>query len=171
MTRFRSRGMALRPVHRIKHVIDSQQSTPLNVPWVTDIIKTVDAPVITAVNEVETGSKTYGIYLKVVVATDNANTGVVPNVYLAIFKNPAHVLATPAINSIGNDDTKKYVLHQEMSMLQNISDGNPTVIFNGVIKIPKGYVRNGPNDRLELIVLVPGIATQMCMQAHYKEFR
>ncbi len=170
MARF-NRGMALRPVHRIKHVVDAQQASVAGTAWTTDIIKSVDAPVITGENEVETGSKVNGIYLKVVVATTTAVGTVTPNVYLAIFKNPGHAIVAGDIQSVGDSDVKRYFIHQEMTMVQNATGGNPTVLFNGVIKIPKGYIRNGPNDRLEVIVLCPQIGLQMCLQAHYKEFR
>ncbi len=172
MARYRNRGMALRPVHRIKHVVDTSATVAAGVALTTDVIKSVDAPVIANTNEVETGSKVNGIYLKVIAASNEATVaGAIPNVYLAIRKNPSHALPADAINNIGDSDQKKYVIHQEMVMIQNVISSNPTTVFNGVVVIPKGYVRNGPNDRLEVTILCPQIDISFCLQCHYKEFR
>ncbi len=43
-----------------------------------------------------------------------------------------------------------------MVMLQGTNAGNPRTIFNGVIVIPRGYRRFGPNDELQLDLLSPG---------------
>lgn len=173
MARFRRSGMALRPVHRIKHVVDNSATVAANVTNSTDLILSVDAPVIGGVNQVETGSKVNGIYLKVLIASNEAiSVGAIPNVYMTVAKNPGHALATEPPNSVGDSTNKKWVIHQEMSMIENKGQGsNPTVLFNGVIVIPKGYVRNGPSDRLEVNILCPALDTVQCIQAHYKEFR
>ncbi len=171
MARFR-RSMAMHPVNRIKHVVDFNGAVTAGTQLPIDLIKSDDAPVQTATNEVITGSKVYGIYLKVVCASNEATVAsAVPNIYLCIQKNPGHSIAAVACNAVGISDLKKYIIHQEMSMIQNQIAGNPTVLFNGVIKIPKGYVRNGPNDRLELQFLCPAINVNLCIQAHFKEFR
>ncbi len=49
--------------------------------------------------------------------------------------------------------------------------GNPRTIFNGVIAIPRGYRRNGPNDALTVEILAPGVPIEFCTQCHYKEYR
>ncbi len=172
MARFRSRGMAIRPVHRIKHVVDSSATLAAATTLTIDIISTKDAPVIANTNEVETGSKVNGVYLKVIAASNEATVAsAIPNVYLSVSKNPGHGIAVVAPNVVGASDFKKYVIHQEMVMIQNVISSNPTTIFNGVIVIPKGYVRNGPSDRLEVNILCPQIDITFCLQAHYKEFR
>ncbi len=166
----RNRGMAIRPVHRIKHVVDAQgaMGTP-GTAVVTKLIETVDAPVLANVTEVETGSKVNGFYLKVEVYA--TSTAALANCYMAIFKNPGNNLTNPAINAVGADDNKRYVIHQEMVMLEKNTTGNPRTLFNGVIVIPRGYRRNGPADQLKLILLAPGVTTEFCVQCHYKEFR
>ncbi len=90
---------------------------------------------------------------------------------MAVAKNPGNNIVFSNPNAIGSDDNKRYVIHQEMVMLQKAVNGNPRTIFNGVIAIPKGYRRNGPNDRLNLIIFTPGVNADFCFQAHYKEFR
>ncbi len=164
--------MALRPVHRIKHVVDFSGTVTAAAQIDIDLIESVDAPVLANTDQCETGSKVNGIYLRVECAsTDQPVMGAIPNVYLAIFKNPGGQLVVPAPNAIGANATKKYVIHQEMLMLQNELGGNPRVLFNGVVKIPRGYIRNGPLDKLQLAILCPQLDIALCVQCHYKEFR
>ncbi len=169
MGRFNS---SLRPVHRIKHVVDAEGGTTAGADSVIDLIHTVDDPTLAVVNEVETGSKVNGIYLRVeCLHSSGAGRS---NMYMMIFKNPGNNLggSRPAPNAVGGNDNKKYVIHQEMIMLNgDAGNGQPRVLFNGVIKIPKGYIRNGPGDRLQLVLLTPTVLGDFCVQCHYKEFR
>ncbi len=167
---FRSRSRnRLRPINRIKHVIDRQGGIVVATQSTQVIANAVDAPVIGTTDQVETGSTINGIYLKCeVYATSSA---ALSNVYLAVAKNPGNNLTFPNINVVGSDDNKKYVIHQEMVMLEKKVAGNPRTIFNGVIAIPRGYRRQGPNDRLVVLLFSPGIQFEFCLQCHYKEFR
>ncbi len=165
----RRMSMSLRPVHRIKHVVDTQGGLSLGATVNIDLIDTKDAPVLANTDEVETGSKVNGIFLSVEVnATSSA---ALPNVYMIVYKNPGGNLATPLPNTIGSNDNKRFVIHQEMVMLQGQTGSNPRTLFKGVIVIPRGYKRNGPNDRLILVLQSPGVNIQFCVQCHYKEFR
>ncbi len=172
MARFR-RQLALRPVNRIKHVADSSATLAKNTVIAQTLIAANDNPVLANFAEVLTGSKVYGIYLNVQVASNEAHVaGAIPNVYLIIVKNPGGNLVFNNPNAIGSDDNKRFVIHQEMLMIENAGAGsNPKTLFNGVIKIPKGYSRFGPNDLLQLEILCPAINIAFCLQAHYKEFR
>ncbi len=165
-----NRGMALRPVHRIKHVIDAEGAIT-DTQSVVDLIVTVDAPVIGSPTQVETGSKVNGIYLHVE-CNRTSGTGR-SNMYLAIFKNPGNLIAAPAADAIGISTTKKYIIHQEMVMLGDFVENMPRILFNGVIKIPKGYIRNGPSDKISVLLKAGGnsVTGDFCLQAHYKEFR
>ncbi len=111
MARF-NRGNSLRPVHRIKHVVDAAGTATAGTTVATLLIKTVDAPVIANTPECETGSKVNGVYLKVEVAASETDPGAIPNVYLAIFKDPGGLLTTPNPSSIGDEVIKKYIIHQ-----------------------------------------------------------
>ncbi len=171
MARYR-RSMALRPIHRIKHVVDRSGTvvagTQLNeVP----LIDTVDAPTLASTNEVETGAKVNGIYLKVEVASNETDAGAIPNVYMMITKNPGNNITIPIASNVGSNDNKRFVIHQEMVMLNNLAGGNPRIMFNGVIVIPKGYRRFGPDDALTFSILSPQVNIAFCLQCHYKEFR
>ncbi len=164
-----NRGNNLRPVNRIKHVIDSQQGLALGTENTVQLITSVDNPVRANSAEVETGSRVNGIYLKVEAVS--TSSGALPNFYMIVAKNPGNNLNLPPPNLVGADDNKKWVIHQEMVMFQGVADSNPRTIFNGVIAIPKPYRRFGPDDRLVIIFLAPGVATEICLQCHYKEFR
>ncbi len=169
---FRNRSRlnsALRPVHRIKHVVDSQFGATLGTPAVTKVIDAVDAPVLGTTRQVETGCTVNGIYLGVEVYATTA--GALANAYLMVFKNPGGNLTLPEPNVVGGDDNKKYVIHQEMVMLEKQVAGNPRTLFKGVIAIPRGYRRFGINDLLQVSIFSPGVNLDVCLQCIYKEFR
>ncbi len=172
MARFRRRSMALRPVQRIKHVVDSQGTQAAGTNLETIVIIASDAPTLALTKSVQTGAKVHGIYLRVEVASNDAQVaGATPNVYMSVSKNPGGNLTLPAPNAVGQNDNKRYVIHQEMVMIQNVVSSNPRTLFNGVIVIPKGYSRFGPNDELTVSVLSPQIDISACIQVHFKEFR
>ncbi len=164
--------MSLRPINRIKHVIDLQAGMVLGTTNTVNLISTTDTPELASQAENETGSKVNGIYLKVEISSTSGVA--LNNAYLLIFKNPGGNLTAPAPNAVGTSDNKKYCIHQEMIMLQKFDAdvaSNPRILFNGVIAIPRGYRRNGPNDLLQLLTLTPGGNADLCIQCHYKEFR
>ncbi len=166
--RFR-RGQVLRPVNRIKHVIDRQGGAVIGVQSNLNLINAEDAPVLANDSQVQTGSTVNGIFLKVEVnATSSA---ALSNAYMMVFKNPGGNLTFPNANVVGVDDNKKYVIHQEMVMLQQQTGSNPRTLFVGVIVIPRGYRRFGPKDLLSIQIFSPGVTLNFCIQCHYKEFR
>ncbi len=171
MMPYHRRGMGLRPVHRIKHVVDNNFALTGATQINQEIIRSVDAPVLSASTHVETGSKVNAIYLKVEVASNETDAGAIPQCYLIVFKNQGTNLTVPAANAVGVDDNKRFVIHQEMVMLNNLAGGNPRTLFNGVISLPRGYRRFGPDDRLQLGFLSPAVNMVVCFQVHYKEFR
>ncbi len=171
MARF-NRGMAIRPVNRIKHVVDSSATLAANTSLAINIISTKDAPVLANTAECITGSKVNGFYLRVEVASNETeDVGAIPNVYLAIQKSPSATIPVIQPNAVGANINKRFIIHQEMVMIENSKGGNSKTLFNGVIKIPKGYIRNGPADVLFATIFSPAIDIAVCIQAHYKEFR
>lgn len=160
----------LRPVNRIKHVVDSQGGLVLNVQQIEDLIRTADAEAILAnTRDVNKGSTINGIYLKVEVYATTA--AALSNVYMAVVKNPGNNLVFPNANVIGSNDNKRYVIHQEMVMMEQSVNGNPRTLFNGIIVIPRGYRRFSAQDELQLLLFAPGVNTNFCLQCHFKEFR
>ncbi len=133
------------------------------------MIRASDTPALAATEQVETGAKVNGIYLKIEVAATTA--AALANVYLAVTKNPGGNITAPQPNTVGSDDNKRFVIHQEMVMVEKSTGGNPRILFNGVIAIPRGYRRFAPNDILVVSLFSPGVNMDFCLQCHYKEFR
>ncbi len=174
MARYRrSMGMALRPVNRIKHVVDSSATLAANTSLVSSIAVAGDTPTQGVTNSCQTGAKVNGLYFKIEVASNEAiSLGVIPNVYLIIGKNPGGNLVMPAANAVGANDNKRFIYHQEMVMIENKGQGsNGRTLFNGVVVIPKGVRRLGPQDIIFTSVISPALDIAICSQVHYKEFR
>ncbi len=151
-------------------MVDAQVGIVLNVQNTQDLIRTADAePLLANVRDVAKGSTVNGIYLKVEVYATTA--AALANVYFAVVKNPGNNLTFPNINTIGGSDNKRYVIHQEMVMVEQKVNGNPRTLFNGVIVIPRGYRRFAPQDELQLLIFAPGVNISACLQCHFKEFR
>jgi len=165
-----NRGNRLRPVNRIKHVRDSQFAVGLGVVRTEVIALATDTPTLAVTNSVETGSTINGFFISLEVV-NTGTTGVLANAYMMVVKNVGGNLTFPNPNVVGADDNKRYVIHQEMVMLQMIDNSNPRTLFKGVVAIPRGYRRMGPNDSFEIHVFSPGIEVTGCLQVHYKEFR
>ncbi len=167
----RRMNLALRPINRIKHIIDAEGGLVAGTASVVPLIKEDANPTTGGVTLVVTGAKVHGIYLHVEVS-HTSGVGR-PNVYLAVIKNPGGIIITYSnISSMGDSSHKKFVIHQEMIMMSgDAGNGLPRPLFNGVIKIPKHMQRFAPDDKLDLVILSPTVAADFCMQCHYKEFK
>ncbi len=170
MGRYRSR-MALRPINRIKHIIDVSATVTAGSTLDTVIAASTDTPTLAATTSVETAAKVNGFYLRVEVAPNETDAGAIPNVYMAVWKSPGGNITLGGINNLGDDDNKRFVIHQEMTMINNLAGGNPRTLFNGVIVVPKGMRRMGPNDVWNVSVRSTAVNIAFCLQCHYKEFR
>ncbi len=170
-------ALRVRPVNSIKHVVDTATSVVLAVTSVVPIIEAVDAPVLSNVQQIEGGSVINAIYLRCEVLGTGVYAGV-PRVYFTVQKNPGGNLAFVQPNSVGGSDNKKFVIHQEMTMIHNAGAdgaGFPRTMFQGVVKIPSRYRRFGVRDTMIVAFQngsgeTSGIAN-VCVQAIYKEFR
>ncbi len=169
MARFSRSNLRLRPINRIKHVIDRQAGTTAGTQLNTDVIHAVDNPVQSTADDVAIGCTVNGIFL--IVEINATSSAALSNAYLSVMKNPGNNLTIVPSNVVGTNDNKKYVIHQEMVMLQQQDGSNPRTLFKGVIVIPRGYRRFGPDDKLVVSVLSPGVNLNLCIQCHYKEFR
>ncbi len=154
-------------------MVDSSATQPGGSQGLFIIATATDTPTLAVSTSVETGSKINGFYLRYEVASNEAiDLGAIPNVYMYLWKNPGGNLSAPAANNVGTNDNKRFIIHQEMTMIENKGQGsNARTVFNGVIVVPKGQRRMGPNDQWQLQVLAPALNTVMCIQCHYKEFR
>ncbi len=170
VARYRS---SIHPVNRIKHVVDLQTAVPVNVKIENPIANAVDAPTLGVTTQVETGSTVNGVFLTIEAVASETSATATANLYFIVFKNPANNLTMPNGNAVGSDDNKKYVIHQEMVMINPLDGGSPRNVFKGVIVIPRHMRRMAPNDRITVQLFIPstGVAANVCWQAHYKEFR
>ncbi len=172
----RSRGLGLRPVNSIKHVVDSASSAVAATKSNVTVIEAKDSVNDAIPIEVLQGCTVKWIYLKVEAYTA-ANPTLRSNFYFAVFKNPGNAVTNPAANAIGESNLRKHVIHQEMIMLGNVDAAAvfPRTVFNGVIKIPPRLRRFGIDDRL-YIILQNGVGettqeSRFCIQCIYKEYR
>ncbi len=163
--------MAIRPINRIKHVVDFNGSLTGGTQLNDALVTATDTPTLADTDGVQTGSKVNGIYLHVEIAPSENIAAAIPNFYMIIWKNAGANLSNPAANNVGANDNKRYVIHQEMVMFNNVNGGTPRTVFNGVIVIPKGFRRFGPNDVLQISTLSTALDVKLCWQAHYREFR
>ncbi len=171
MARFRRSAMV--PINRIKHVVDNSATIAAAAQTFFTLAASTDTPTLANTSGVETGAKINGFYIRLEVASNEAiDLGVIPNVYFLLWKNPGGNLTAPVPNAVGSNDNKRYVVHQEMTMIENKGQGsNSRTIFNSVIVVPKGMRRMGPGDKWLVEILCPALNIAACMQAHYKEFR
>ncbi len=154
-------------------MVDASATVAAAAGNVFNIVVATDTPTLGNTSGVETGAKINAFYIRFEAASNEAiDLGAIPNFYLFVAKNPGGNITLPAANAVGASDNKRFVVHQEMSMLENKGQGsNARTIFNGVVVIPKGYRRTGPNDVWVVQTLCPALATVQCIQVHYKEFR
>jgi len=167
MARFRQNR--LRPVNSIKHIVDQQGGLAVNTRQIIILAEAVDAPVLANTAEVETSSVINSIFLKVECYA--TSTAALANCYMYIGKNPGNNLNTVNGNVVGSSDIKKFVIHQEMVMLEKNTTGLPRILFKGVIKLPRGYRRMGTADQIQCVLYSPGVTVDFCVEAIYKEYR
>ncbi len=176
---FRSRGMSLRPVKSIKHIVDAQGLVTLALQSVVDVINSQEPPVGTGTsNAVENGSTVHSIYLRVEVRGGAVAASGPENIYMIVYKNPGDAVAPPGnLDNVGTTDKRRYVLHQEMLMLTptTAEGGFPRTLFKGVIKLPRTFKRMAIDDKLQVILQQKtgetNQTTIFCVQCIYKEFR
>ncbi len=166
---------SLRPVNRIKHVVDYQTAVPVNVQITQQIAIGVDAPVLANVSTCASGCTINGFFITTELVATESGVGKTPNFYWILYKNPGNNVGTiPNGNAVGSSDFKRNVIHQEMIMFQpEASVGVPRNVFKGVIPIPKHMRRMAPGDiwLIQLFSPSTGVAVNACTQVHYKEFR
>jgi len=173
------RGLALRPVNSIKHIVDVATSAVAGgVTSVIPVVQAVDNPTQTAVADISTGAQVNAIYLRVECIHTGGTWNTVPRIYMAVQKNPGNEHPSANPSSIGDSDLRKFILHQEMMMVSSLTANVgtfPRTMFQGVVRIPPRLRRFGFNDRLQInFALDDGETSAIvnaCVQVIYKEFR
>ncbi len=171
------RNLAIRPVQSLKHIVDVASSVVLAVQTVIPVIESGINPSLTTPTQVNEGSTVNAIYLRAEVLPTGVYAGV-PRVYMSVFKEPGTGLNIPDPNNSGINSNKRYIIHQEMTMVNNPgADGAvvPRTMFQGVVRIPPRLKRFGYSDRL-LVVFQNGTGetsgiANVCIQCIYKEYQ
>ncbi len=169
------RALAIRPVRGVKHIVDTATAAVTAVVSTVPVIVSVDDPGNLNPTQVATASTVSAIFLRVEVIGTGTFSGV-PRIYMAVYKDPGNNMGNPDPNSVGDDDRRRFVFHQEMTMLQNVADSTfPRTMFQGVIRIPPRFKRFGINDQLRILfqhgVGETTAVSNLCVQCIYKEFR
>ncbi len=168
----RRRGLNMRPVNSLKHIIDQQGGAAPATKTDVVLVNTTDNPVNTVSNQCSIGSKVSSIFLNVQVET-SAGTAL-NNAYFIIYKNPGNLIAPseiPDANATGVSNFRKQVFHTEMAMLSDVGDSIPITLFKGVLRIPRKFQRMGINDTIVVQLFSPGNTIDFCVESIYKEFR
>ncbi len=173
MPRFRTGQYNKRPIDSIKHIVDLQGGTILNVKQVVTLAFAVENPELANTDNVQPGCRINAVYLNVqVVATTEA---ALPNIYMIIYKIPGGNIvagAIPNANVTGSNNFKRQIFHTEMKMMANSSNTQiPITVFNGVLKIPKVFHTFRIDDFIQIQLFAPGVNFNWCVQCIYKEYR
>ncbi len=165
----RNRSNYLRPVNSLKHVVDIQGGLTVGTQVNNLLVDTVDNPVSTdtATAAVRTGAVVKSIYLNCQIYA--TSTAALANAYMVVMKSPGNAIGTPVANQVGQLDTRKLVIHQEMVMMEKNTTGLPRTLFQGVLKIPRHMQRFGVDDALNIGLLTPGVTADFCIQCIFKE--
>ncbi len=165
MPRYRSRGMALRPINSVKNIVDG---VFLAVAAATVTSVTLAATVndyTGGVTEVPIGAKVSSVYL-FVQALPTAGTA---NIDWFIAKRPSGV-TLPVAGATGGSPSRKFILHEEKGIPGNAADGAYPLTFKGVIKIPRGRQRFAEGDALILNIRGADIYNA-CVKCIYKFYQ
>ncbi len=169
---FRRRSSALRPVNRIKHVLDVEGTLLQSGAVVTVPLATVVAVRTDPINpvEVEVGSTVNGFFLSVfVVGATGAPLGTTSVNWLIGKKHSGQSL--PAPTTVGTSDLRNQIVHEEKG-LAGSGDGTP-MAFKGVVGVPRGMRRNRSGDQWELKLSLTASATAdavFCVKAIYNSY-
>ncbi len=83
-----ARYSRMRPINRIKHVVDIQTAVPVNTQVVNPVAVSVNTSTLASAHEVEIGSTVSSIFLTIEAVASETSTTATPNFYFYIAKNP-----------------------------------------------------------------------------------
>ncbi len=164
------RRMGLQVVDSNKNVVDFS-ANPSTTIASTTLVLTKDTATNTVANEVSRGSKLFRIWLSFDICGLDAS-GVRQKIGLYLIKNPGTNFGTiPGVFVVGTSNEKKYVIKQWSYMTMRNQDGNPPNHWEGWIKIPKIYQRNGADDIWTLAFQSDTTTGHLTGQCIYKWFK
>ncbi len=141
-------------------------------------VTTVDNPVIANTSEVKTGSTVGSIFYSCYFLSEGGEVAnEVPLVDFYFIKVPGDIWTTfataelPIPGATGSATNKRHIFHTEKG-LSGGGDASLTglpMIFKGVLRIPKGRMRMGFNDRIKVCART-NFACKFCIQSIYKYY-
>ncbi len=134
------------------------------------IARAVDSAANTTAIDCERGCTINNIWFSVDVC-GLAGTGVLQITDFYLAKNPGTNLTMPSAAAVGTSNEKKFVFKQWRAQTMRNQDGNPPYHWEGWIKIPKIYRRQGADDRFDLVFETSTAAGHISVQAIYKWFK
>ncbi len=184
-----NRGFAKRPINSLKNVVDQSGV----IPAITDtllgaeptgfgyntIATAIDSgsPAVTATSSVAKGCTIKGIYLSLFLAEDTNSAATEVNLadwYIIYDKGgvmgsnfTTSTLPTPG--ATGSHRNKNKILHEEKGLIGEKNDGSK-MVFQGVIRIPRGMQRMTLFDEIKLVIRT-NQASIFCLKAIYKYYQ
>ncbi len=167
------RALALRPVNSVKKVIDSTGALAASTVTTVTIANSLAAVAWTdgGDNNIPQYSNLYGVYLSLYCTLDGAPDASVPEISWYISKNPGNNLTMPEPSLTGGNDNRRWILHEGKGLLSFDTVGQPRLLFEGVIKIPKKMQRFSLDDTLDVRILSENHNGFFCLKSIYKFFR
>ncbi len=167
-----ARFSRLRPVNSIKKVVDASGAlvaSTVSSVVIADVGTTawVDA----ADNNVPQGCTISSIFLSIFMQLDASVGAAVPLLEWFFAKNPGTNITLPEPGSTGGDQNRRWILHEEKGLGNDVSNGGTPMVFKGVLKIPPRMRRMGADDSLQLRLLSENHAALFCVKAIYKFYR
>ncbi len=157
-------------VHSTKHYVQISRSTVATVARnVEDIVLAVESTVANAVDEVQEGATVKAVYFELWLL-DTGNDG--SNVVI-VQKNTSGTngCSFGQMNALGTYIEKKNIFFTHQGLSSNDGVGNPIVVLQGWIKIPKSKQRFGLGDSLHLTIANNSLNDlAYCGFATYKEY-
>ncbi len=163
------RGFSLRPVNSTKNVVYSETSTGTTAVNVV-LSSAVDTPVIGTANQVNRSCTIKAIWLSFDVC-GLAATGVLQSTTLYLIKNVGANLTLPAPRTEGTSNEKKFIFKTWNAMTMRNQDGNVPYHWEGWIKIPRQYQRQGQDDQIAINFITTTASGHISIQCIYKWFQ
>ncbi len=169
---FRRRSQGIRPVNRIKHVVDSSGglTSTSSVNALADTVTVLTDPFNPV--EVELGSTINGMFISIyVIGSTGAPLEGPIDWYIGKGRASQTALNQfPDPGVTGTFDIRNQIFHEEKG-LSGSGDGTP-MVFKGVIAIPKGMRRMRSGDSIFIKIKCTGAdVCNFCIKAIYNSYK
>ncbi len=184
---FRRRMSSRRPINSTKHIVDAQgiliADTAPSGQLLKSIVVGADNPIAGANPEqVQAGATVSSIYLSLFFATKGNASATLPEVvdWYVIYDVAGRMSAggnfgdtsavLPIASSAGNSVNKNQILHMEKGLVGDAADGSK-MVFQGVIRIPKGKQRIGIDTLINIVAQKQETDKFFCIKAIFKSYQ